>query len=605
MLIMLTQAFALASPTSLLSPADAPVPATLGVDVTRPPGSAGNVPDLASTVRSLARFGARPTLASQAGGDDICRAAFFLFDAGVEALAPMHLPDPALSMAMIAMLLGVNQMRHRHIRGLMSQPRYVGRMFRDYYGLEIPPESELIQRNSFSFQDLNAMAVKKAARVASSLLQAGAIASYRAMPGGGKTPLMHCAALDLTEIAALLLQSGADPDSINVFRQTALHVAVVHRSYGVVQLLLEFGADTTLRDQFGRSANDIVCATGWRPGMAILEAHDSAAGDMVIADVQRAPRSSAGAVRLHAARLSSLRQSSACGTNQSASNAFHKVAAPPLGGWSTVTPEEFRVAAINDCTVIHHEQLDTEVFLRDFVALRRPVLIRGGARYAPGFLSLSKQYLADVAGDVVISAATIPYPEDFGDPESRETVSTTLGVWLRRQMTQLVSSSGTPLYLFAVVEREGHQGHENFQPLRDLLSKEVPTPPLLNSSEFELGNMQFAVGAAGSGAPQHYHTHAINLLLAGQRRWWLFPPPHSSLSRQHALKYFRLVHGSASVAAEEREALECLQERGDAMYVPTDWGHATLNTMEVLSTAQEFVYTPEETDGELLARFSV
>jgi len=292
--------------------------------------------------------------------------------------------------------------------------------------------------------------------------------------------------------------------------------------------------------------------------------------------------------------------------HQTAADEFGAVAAPALDGWSTVVPKELRAPAANDCMIIHHHQLDRETFVRDFVALRRPVLIRGGARYAPGFSTLSKEHLAQAAGDVVISAATIPYPEDFGDPESREAVSTTLGVWLRRQMTKLASSSGTPLYLFAVVEREGHQGHENFQPLRDLLRKEVPTPPWLNSSEFELGNMQFAVGAAGSGAPQHYHTHAVNLLLAGQKRWWLFPPPWSSLSRQHALKYFRMVHGeNGTIASEERQALQCLQERGDAMFVPTDWGHSTLNTMEVLSTAQEFVYTPEETDGELLTRFSV
>jgi len=207
----------------------------------------------------------------QAAGDDLCRAAFFLFDAGVEALAPVHRPDPALSLAMIAMLLGVNQMRHRHIRGLMSQPRYVGRMFRDYYGFEvdklrcldsrsclgpqIPREAELIQKSSFSFQDLNAMAVKKALAVAGILLRAGAIPSYQIAEGGGKTPLMHCASLDMMEVAALLLKSGAEPDSVNAFGQTALHVAVVHRSHGVVQKLLEYGVDATTRDHFGRSAN--------------------------------------------------------------------------------------------------------------------------------------------------------------------------------------------------------------------------------------------------------------------------------------------------------------------------------------------------------------
>jgi hypothetical protein len=34
--------------------------------------------------------------------------------------------------------------------------------------------------------------------------------------------------------------------------------------------------------------------------------------------------------------------------------------------------------------------------------------------------------------------------------------------------------------------------------------------------------------------------------------------------------------------------LECTQNAGDVMFVPTLWGHATLNTMQSIGVAHEF-----------------
>ena len=38
--------------------------------------------------------------------------------------------------------------------------------------------------------------------------------------------------------------------------------------------------------------------------------------------------------------------------------------------------------------------------------------------------------------------------------------------------------------------------------------------------------------AAGSGAPVHYHNHAVSTLLFGAKQWFLFPPHHQVMSHK-------------------------------------------------------------------------
>ena len=38
----------------------------------------------------------------------------------------------------------------------------------------------------------------------------------------------------------------------------------------------------------------------------------------------------------------------------------------------------------------------------------------------------------------------------------------------------------------------------------------------------------------------------------------------------------------------EAAPFECVQEAGDALYVPTNWGHATINVEESIGIAHEF-----------------
>mmetsp|Transcript_9673 Transcript_9673/g.31673 ORF Transcript_9673/g.31673 Transcript_9673/m.31673 type:complete len:165 (+) Transcript_9673:155-649(+) len=104
-------------------------------------------------------------------------------------------------------------------------------------------------------------------------------------------------------------------------------------------------------------------------------------------------------------------------------------------------------------------------------------------------------------------------------------------------------------------------------------------------------SLQFFLGPRGSGSHAHRHDAAFNVCIRGRKRWFLFPPraEHSAYLRGNAPSWAR-GYGSAwqtpaltwfreaYPALEERlRPLECVQEAGEAVFVPGGWGHAVLN----------------------------
>ena len=110
------------------------------------------------------------------------------------------------------------------------------------------------------------------------------------------------------------------------------------------------------------------------------------------------------------------------------------------------------------------------------------------------------------------------------------------------------------------------------------------------------------LGPAGSGAPVHFHGHAVNVLAYGAKRWFLYPPAAARYSKRAAQPFARDLHAAAAAAAPEEaaakkereddgasawEPLECVQEAGDLMFVPTLWAHGTLNLKQSIGVAYE------------------
>jgi hypothetical protein len=98
-------------------------------------------------------------------------------------------------------------------------------------------------------------------------------------------------------------------------------------------------------------------------------------------------------------------------------------------------------------------------------------------------------------------------------------------------------------------------------------------------------NPQIYVGVAGSGAPVHHHNNAVNVLLHGKKNWFLFPAHRAEYSTVPIVHY--ILHELPYVS-DSAIPLECVQEAGDAIYIPRHWGHAVLNLQSVTGYAIEF-----------------
>ena len=145
--------------------------------------------------------------------------------------------------------------------------------------------------------------------------------------------------------------------------------------------------------------------------------------------------------------------------------------------------------------------------------------------------------------------------------------------------------------------------------------------PTWGASRVKLGrNAQFYLGTAFSGAPMHYHQAAYNVLVWGEKHWYvthstrpmspdvtrpdppdpdppdpdptyryLTPPGHSTFSTQPAREWVvhTLPHLDESASAR---VYECVQHAGDVLVLPDLWGHLTLNLDVSVGLAQEFEY---------------
>lgn len=121
----------------------------------------------------------------------------------------------------------------------------------------------------------------------------------------------------------------------------------------------------------------------------------------------------------------------------------------------------------------------------------------------------------------------------------------------------------------------------------------------------------------------HRHGDAWNAIAFGEKRWSLLPPAKATFSNKHSyhthfdLSEYHTIHhrnntgnsgdtssggdiigdnsdntGNTSIISSGvTDALHCVQEAGDVIYVPTGWAHAILNTKETIGIAAEFRYT--------------
>lgn len=108
--------------------------------------------------------------------------------------------------------------------------------------------------NPEGLRALHFAALAGSAPCAAALLKAGANPTLESL--GGLTPLQAAVQSDAAdgnvELVKLLLDSGAPINQVNRLGETALHNCVFNRNVSAFELLLERGADPTIKTQSGR-----------------------------------------------------------------------------------------------------------------------------------------------------------------------------------------------------------------------------------------------------------------------------------------------------------------------------------------------------------------
>lgn len=96
---------------------------------------------------------------------------------------------------------------------------------------------------------------------------------------------------------------------------------------------------------------------------------------------------------------------------------------------------------------------------------------------------------------------------------------------------------------------------------------------------------QIYIGGPGSGAPFHYHFDAFNMLAWGEKKWFFKSPDSGSeYSTVPIVDYVRYIRRKS----HGEFPLECTQQAGDVIFVPSAWGHAVLNIKTSIGFAVEF-----------------
>lgn len=209
--------------------------------------------------------------------------------------------------------------------------------------------------------------------------------------------------------------------------------------------------------------------------------------------------------------------------------------------------------------------------VRRLVGEGEPILMRGVLKhYAPELMSGwdIKQFVAD-HGHAIVTVGAVPYAAAFDLKSSKMT----LREFYERYM---LDSESPPLYVF---DHDSGVNRGGYDAVVAILRDMFPIPSLIADPEDAggLDDIHFSLGRPKSGAPFHIHADAVNAVVKGRKRWFVYTPARTLYSRRPIQEWLDIDYKALE---EEEKPLECVQNAGDMVYIPLDWGHAVVNENE-------------------------
>lgn len=378
----------------------------------------------------------------------------------------------------------------------------------------------------------------------------------------------------------LLLEKGSKAvNAANCGGNTPLHVAANSNDVETTQMLLKAGADCTKRNKDGLTPGQLASVMGNYEALAVMPPMSA------VEQQELSGHQTAQILRPAESQEATPTATESCASDEDSTNADD-------GGWSLPTVEDVKagggppLGGDQPCGIeVRHADNFTQSEFEQYVALRRPVKIIGRSlsTTAAAHNRWRREEFVRRYGHLPVTVGTIPYANSFG----RGGDSTmTIRKYVEYMETQ-GASDRYPLYVF----------NRSPETLRLLPDAGLWDLSFVNSSVLAQHSFQFYLGGPKTGAPNHYHSHAINVLLYGAKRWFLTPPRNADYSSLAPVEFLE-----QEVPHRQHSMVQCVQRTGEIMYVPADWGHAIVNVRPSIGFAGEFrmvnsIPQPPRVDG--------
>ncbi len=265
------------------------------------------------------------------------------------------------------------------------------------------------------------------------------------------------------------------------------------------------------------------------------------------------------------------------------------------GGWDTtqISFREDEHVRVGQCDIEVRYDMPTEYeFYNNYLYESKPVLLRGvalGTKVRQLFRkdSFMKRYKNDSA-----PISSIPYGLSFGYKSDKTNIDNLAEYG--------VGSSGIDAEAGRVMS--AGKEYDIYDPLyvfyesNSKLLEDVEIPSCWGKNRINDLAYQLYIGPKGSGAPVHYHGHAMNTLAYGKKHWIMYRPVNTFYTTTTYSSYRKfLLNGTYRSdddnllynLKDQKLTIQCTQEAGDVLFIPSLWGHGTINLQQSVGVAME------------------